>query len=156
MPAEGQYYRAGVGALIINGRSEVLAFERSDVPGMWQMPQGGLEAGEEPTEAIWREVLEETGLSSSDLRLIGRYPDLLAYELPPGVRGEKTGRGQVHHWFFFRIEASETSPVKLNEEFRSWGWLPMEELIERTADFRRPVYQKLLAHFRTIANSQPD
>lgn len=151
MQCDGQYFRAGVGAVIVNDQSEVLAFERSDVPGAWQLPQGGIEAGEEPTEAIGREILEETGLSISDLTFLGRYPDLLVYELPLDARSKKTGRGQVQYWFVFRADVERKLTIELNEEFNTWRWMPMLELIRCTADFRRSLYEKLLAFLPTVA-----
>lgn len=148
MPESDQYFRAGVGALISDGRDRVLAFERAALPGAWQLPQGGIHAGEEPDQALWREVGEETGLTSAELSVLGRYPELLAYELPPEARSPKTGRGQVQYWYLLRCADPEGIVVRLGVEFKAWQWASLAWVIERTAAFRRPVYEKLLAHLR--------
>ncbi|MFW6089679.1 MAG: NUDIX domain-containing protein, partial [Gemmatimonadota bacterium] len=98
---EGEYFRAGVGALIVDGSGRVLACERADVPGAWQLPQGGLRSGEDPLEGALREVEEETGVARGELELLDRHPEPLVYELPPEARSPKTGRGQVQYWFAF-------------------------------------------------------
>ena len=107
MQRGGQYFRAGVGAVIIDGIGQVLAFERSDIANHWQMPQGGLKKHEEPLEAAYREVEEETGIHYSQLELVGNYPEPLAYELPSHARNRKTGRGQVQYWFLFKLKETK-------------------------------------------------
>ncbi|MCX6258412.1 MAG: RNA pyrophosphohydrolase [Bacteroidia bacterium] len=144
-------FRAGAGAIIINEQGQVLAFERLNIPGSWQMPQGGLDEGEEPMQAVLREVEEETGLQPQDISLIAEYPDWLAYELPVPQRSRKHGRGQVQKWFIFRLTGSENQIIPQavsNPEFRAWKWLEMKTLISETAPFRRCVYEKLEIYFR--------
>ena len=146
-----QYFRASVGAVVINGKGEALAFERRDVSGAWQLPQGGMEEGEEPIDAIMREIFEETGIKKEDLILIREHPDYLTYELPPEYRSEKTGRGQTQRWFLFRYAADE-SQIKLstNGEFVAWEWMPLQELIKETVSFRKEVYRRVRAAFTEI------
>jgi putative (di)nucleoside polyphosphate hydrolase len=144
-----QYFRAGAGAIVINGDRKVLALQRADVPGAWQMPQGGLEVSEEPSQAVYREVLEETCIPEAGLSLLGRYPDLLAYELPVEMRSAKTGRGQVQHWFLFELKIPDAA-IELSKgaEFVSWRWMPAQQLVASAAAFRKPLYQKLFDYFR--------
>jgi putative (di)nucleoside polyphosphate hydrolase len=71
-------FRAGVGAAVLNAARNVLVLERSDTPGSWQLPQGGLRAGEEPLDAVHRELEEETGLGRIVLELVGQLPEPLA------------------------------------------------------------------------------
>jgi putative (di)nucleoside polyphosphate hydrolase len=142
----GQHFRAGVGAVIGDGRGRVLAGERADVPGAWQLPQGGLEKGEEPETGLWREVQEETGLHPEHLRLVTALDAPLAYELPPELRRKKTGRGQVLYWFFLELAAGAPEPaLPKRGEFRSWRWMPLAELAEQVAAFRRATYQRLVS-----------
>jgi len=147
-----QTFRAGVGAVILNSKGKVLALERRDVKNAWQLPQGGLERGEEPEQAVYRELREETGLGPDDIRPLGRASRLLAYELPAGLRTPKTGRGQVHYWFLFGLQAAD-KVITLGDknEFRSWRWLTWDELLARVVDFRKPVYAELKHEFAKIS-----
>lgn len=142
-----QYFRAGAGAIIVDDSGSVLALERADIPGAWQLPQGGLEEGEEPWEAIIREIGEETGISPADIEFIARYPEPLAYELPPEARRQKTGRGQVQYWFLFHLKRLNAIDLKRSAEFRAWRWMPMQEIVDGAAEFRRPVYRRLMEYF---------
>ena len=134
--------------MIVNGARLVLVLERAGIPGAWQLPQGGLRASEEPLDAAYRETAEETGISRKDLELLDSFPEPLAYELPPGARSAKTGRGQIQYWFLFRFRGDESRiDPSASKEFRAWRWMPFQALIESTVDFRRPVYRKLAERF---------
>lgn len=146
-----QTFRAGVGAIIVDGEGKVLALERKGFSGAWQLPQGGLEVGEEPRKAVEREINEETGINEKDLERLSEEPPLLAYELPKSMRSKKTGRGQAQLWFLYRFKGSNLS-ITLGDkkEFQQWEWMPMEELVtrvKRSAPFRVAVYQELAKCF---------
>ena len=143
---EGQYFRAGVGAIIRRTDGRILALERADIPGAWQMPQGGLEEGEEPFDAVLREIEEETSIGPSSLKLVGQFPEPLAYELPPEGRSPKTGRGQVQYWFLFDYTGTATMTLPVSGEFCSWRWVPFDELVSNVVTFRKPLYEKLAAY----------
>lgn len=139
-----QTFRAGVGAVILDKRGNVLGLERRDIPGAWQLPQGGLDEGETPLEAAKREILEETGIKESDLHLVTEKSPLLAYELPEEARSEKIGRGQAQYWFLFQFTGpDEAITLGDKKEFRAWKWMPMDELTSTVVSFKQPVYQKL-------------
>jgi len=143
-----EYFRAGAGSVIINEKGLTLALERSDIPGAWQLPQGGLDAGEEPLQAALRETFEETGIPENALKLLDAYPEPLAYELPVSARSVRNGRGQAQYWFLFRFCGSEALiDIVSGAEFRSWSWIPFRNLLETVAEFRRPVYQRLAERF---------
>lgn len=143
-----QYFRAGVGAVILNRKGLILALERVDVSGAWQLPQGGLEAFEEPLRAALREVVEETGIVDTALELLDTYPEPLAYELPEIARTEKTGRGQVQYWFLFRFHGSDdTIDIKSGGEFCEWKWTTFRSLLHTAIDFRESLYRKLADRF---------
>ncbi|MFM8650631.1 MAG: NUDIX domain-containing protein, partial [Actinomycetota bacterium] len=74
----GATFRAGVAMIVRRGDGQLLAFERRDSPGSWQLPQGGIDAGETPTDAAWRELHEETGLDINSVRLVGECPDWIS------------------------------------------------------------------------------
>lgn len=151
MKRPARYFRAGVGAVIADSRGRVLALERSDYRGAWQLPQGGLEKGETPLEGVHREIEEETGLKPRALTMVARYPDLLAYELPAKAQSKKTGIGQVQYWFFFLVKKDpEKTPQPPKGEFRSARWIPFDRVVSGVATFRKPVYRKLRIYFHTF------
>lgn len=152
-----QYFRAGAGAVIIDARGHVLALERADIKGAWQLPQGGLDADEAPLQAAYREIEEETGIKEGDLEKLGTFPEPLAYELPADARREKTGRGQVHYWFLFRFTGrDDIIDVKTGGEFRSWDWMPFQKLLDIVADFRKPAYRRLAENFCPVRPGEDD
>ena len=148
MKPPSQYFRAGVGAIIIDGGGRVLVLQRSDIPGAWQLPQGGMEEGEEPSTAILREIDEETGISQNYLELIDEYPEPLVYELPPEARSRKTGRGQVQYWFLFRFKEKESEiDISSSDEFTAWRWMSVKQILTDVVYFRARVYQRLTERF---------
>jgi putative (di)nucleoside polyphosphate hydrolase len=147
-----EYFRAGAGAVLLNGEGQVLALERSDVPGAWQFPQGGLQPGEDPLDAALREVQEEVGITSDELRLIRPLPEPLVYVLPPQYRSPKTGMGQVQWWFLFRYgDGTRGLHLPLNGEFRNWAWKSIDDVIDGAASFRRPIYERLRDFLREVS-----
>lgn len=153
MPA--QYFRAGVGAVIFNSKGHILALERADIRGSWQLPQGGLESAEEPKAAVLREVAEETGIMEKDLTLIDSFPEPLVYELPASARNSKTGRGQVQYWFLFKFDGGDNEiDVNTGGEFSGWDWIPFKNLVKSVVGFRRPLYQKLAERFEPYLSKQ--
>lgn len=149
MTLPAQYFRVGAGAVILNEAGLVFATERTGIPGAWQLPQGGLDHGEEPLQAIYRELFEETGIGQNDLELIQPHSEPLAYELPAELRQSKTGRGQVQYWFLFRYKGDEnTIDIRSGGEARSWQWMPFGRLKNTVAAFRQPLYARLYDRFR--------
>jgi putative (di)nucleoside polyphosphate hydrolase len=145
-----QTFRAGVGAILLNEDGKVLGLERRDIPGAWQLPQGGLEENETPVEAVKREIHEETGIEASNLEFIASMPRWLAYELPEEARRKKLGRGQVQRWFLFRFRGSdEAITLGDQKEFRAWKWIGMDELTSMVVAFKQPVYQELAEYFKS-------
>jgi len=142
-------FRGNVGAVIIDEVGKVLAFERDDQSGAWQFPQGGLEAGEEPNEAVYREIWEETGIKKASLELLAVHPEWLAYEIPAELR-KGGARGQVQKWFLFRFHGNENEIDLLNAvetEFKAWKWTTIQDLIKEIFHFRWPTYKKVCAEF---------
>lgn len=141
------FFRANVGAVILNSQNQVLAFERSKIKGAWQLPQGGIKAGEEPAESVRREIEEETGLHIEELEFIAEFPEWLVYEVPKENRNKKVGRGQVQKWFFFRIINENETKIDLKKtmekEFCNWQWISMKNLADIAVEFRRDIYLKL-------------
>ncbi len=139
-----QFFRAGAGGVIINERGKVLAFERRDTPGAWQLPQGGLDVGEEPLDGAYREIEEETGISNKWLLALPLPPCLTVYELPQHLRFHPKCRGQVHYWFLFQFTGEE-QVITLGDkaEFRNWQWMDFSDLVSAVVGFRQPTYRMI-------------
>ena len=131
-------------AVVTRSDGLLLAFERTDVHGAWQLPQGGLDPGESPLQAVWREVGEETGLTTAELELVAHYPDWIAYEIPTDRRSARTGLGQVQRWYQFRVLHDDIEPSPDGREFRAWRWATPKWLIDNVVDFRRRGYEQAL------------
>ena len=137
------YFRAGVVAVIRRDDGKVMAFERSDRPGAWQLPQGGIDDGESPERAVWRELKEETGLGKKHVSLVGEHHDWTVYAWPKPMRkGERLG--QAHRWFFFELKRPDTKPRPDGSEFSDYRWMSVGDLIDQVVDFRKGPYRQVL------------
>lgn len=137
------HFRAGVVAVVRRADGRVLAFERADHPGAWQLPQGGIESGEAPVAAAWRELAEETGLGERDVRLVGEHDQWTVYAWPTEIRDSER-LGQAHRWFFFEPLDESVEPRPDGREFRGWRWMAPAELLAQVVDFRRRPYEEVL------------
>jgi putative (di)nucleoside polyphosphate hydrolase len=146
----GPHFRAGVVAVVARSDGRVLVFERSDHAGQWQFPQGGIESGETPVEAVWRELHEETGLDGSHVTLVREHPQWTVYEYPanserPPTPGRRLDRlGAAHRWFFFTANHDAITPAPDGSEFVSWAWWPVDQVLSSVAEFRQPSYRAVL------------
>lgn len=143
------WFRAGVVAIVRHpDLRRVMAFERADAAGSWQLPQGGLQEGELPEEAAWRELLEETGLGRTHVEMLAEFPDWVAYEVPEAIRAVKSGRrdrlGQVQKWFLFQASDETIEPTPDGREFVAWQWVEPEWLISHVPEWRTDAYQRVL------------
>ncbi len=138
------HFRAGVVMVVRRADGDVMAFSRADVAGQWQLPQGGIEPGESPEQAAWRELGEETGLGAQHVCLVGEYDGWTAYEWPMSMR-RSARLGQVHRWFFFEPLGDDVVPTPDGSEFDGWRWIGVDELIDGVVEFRRGPYRQVLA-----------
>jgi putative (di)nucleoside polyphosphate hydrolase len=146
-------YRPCAGVMLINRDGRVFVGQRIDSTlEAWQMPQGGIDPGEDALEAALRELREETGVQRDKVSLIGEAPEELAYDLPDDMIGKVWGgkyRGQRQRWFAFRFEGEEgdIDIATPEPEFRAWRWAEPEELPEAIVGFKRALYERLLELF---------
>ncbi len=148
------FFRANVGACVVNAEGRVLALKRKGVAeNSWQMPQGGIEEGEDPRAAVWRELREETGLLPHELEIVAEYPGWLVYELPVEYRNPKVGWGQSQKWFLLRALAAVTVRPD-GKEFEDYAWLTPADLMPLVADFRRPTYERVFAFLAQNAKAR--
>jgi putative (di)nucleoside polyphosphate hydrolase len=131
-------------AVVRRGDGDVLAFERSDAPDQWQLPQGGLARGESPVEAAWRELEEETGLGPADVELVGEPSEWIVVEWPTDVVRDGARLGQIHRWFEFRVRHDDVEPHPDGSEFRAWKWVTPEWLVDHVVAFKQPGYTRVL------------
>jgi len=148
-------YRRGVGVALFNDAGKVFVAQRIDNPGpAWQMPQGGIDKGEEPLDAAWRELQEETGVTSA--KLLAESKDWLRYDLPPDLAGQLWKgkyRGQEQKWYAFRFTGKESEIDIAGEhpEFSAWKWAEFRTVPDLIVPFKRTLYDQVVAEFRHLA-----
>ena len=154
-------YRPNVGAVLFNAAGHVLVARRADLPnaeapaGGWQLPQGGIDEGENPREAVLRELAEEIGTDRAEV--IGEHGDWLTYDLPGeliGVALHGKYRGQRQRWFALRFLGADRD-IRLDldphPEFDAWRWAPLADLPALAVPFKRPIYEVLTVSFARFA-----
>ena len=140
----GHNFRAGIVAVVRRDDGRIMAFERVDSPGQWQLPQGGLERGETPEQAAWRELGEETGLTVSDVELVGEHDDWVVTPWPAHVVGAGRRLGQVHRWFEFHVRDDAVEPTPDGREFGAWKWVEPSWIVDHVVPFKQPAYSRVL------------
>lgn len=144
-------YRPCVGIMLLNKNGAVFVAKRIDtMVEAWQMPQGGIEDGEGPREAAFREMEEEIGTRNA--KIIGEHEDWLQYDLPERLIGrvwKGKYRGQRMKWYLMRYlgQDSDINLATDQPEFSTWKWLDMKDLAQSIVEFKRPLYEKLIRHF---------
>lgn len=135
-------YRLGVGIVLINHEDLILTAERSDIPEAWQMPQGGIEKNETAEAAMWRELEEEVGLTHVHATILGTYPDWLSYAF-------KKDKSQVQKWFYLQFTGKDAD-IHVGCEFLRWRWATPSSLLKEIVDFKRLMYEKIVAHLPCV------
>ena len=159
-------YRDCVGICVFNKQNKVWIGDRlgstelQNSQHTWQMPQGGIDKGENPLKAAKRELFEETTIHS--VSLLAEAPDWLYYDLPDDLLGiglKGKFRGQRQRWFAFRFDGDESEINVINpgdgkqhQEFQNWRWEALEAVPELIVPFKRDVYQQVVETFLPIAN----
>ena len=154
-------YRPNVGVVLFDRRGQIFVARRADLPnaegapGGWQLPQGGIDADEDPATAVFREMEEEIGTARATI--MGEHDEWLTYDLPPELLGKALGgrfRGQRQRWFALRF-TGEDADIRLDldpdPEFDAWRWAPLAELPGLAVGFKAPIYATLARSFARFA-----
>jgi putative (di)nucleoside polyphosphate hydrolase len=153
MASEQQDYRRGVGVMLLNRDGKVFIGARIDnTDEAWQMPQGGIDRGEEPWATALRELEEETGIKPLLIEKVSECPERLRYDLPEEIRDRLWGgkwKGQDQDWFLARFlgDDSDVNIATKHPEFREWKWIEPERLPDLIVPFKRDLYRQLLREF---------
>ena len=155
-------YRPCVGVMLLNAEGLVWIgrrFDKQNDEGQghwWQMPQGGIDKGEDAAAAALRELAEETAVTSA--QVIAEASRWYSYDLPEHLIGKSWNgryRGQTQKWFALRFTGDESeinlAPPGHKQEFDQWRWARMDEVLDVIVPFKRPVYEQVIAEFRHLA-----
>jgi len=151
-------YRPCAGAMLVNARGLVFVAKRIDTPGdAWQMPQGGIDEGEDPSRAVLREMKEETGTDKAEILVESKH--WRDYDLPDQLIGVLWGgkyRGQRQKWFLLRFLGND-SDIDLvahgEPEFSDWKWAGIDEIVDLIVPFKRALYADIVNEFRPFVES---
>ena len=148
--------RTGVGIVLLNEKNKVFVARRIDnAKNFWQMPQGGVDEGEDFLRAAYRELEEETSIKS--VELIRELEGNIVYELPErllGIIWNGKYKGQKQKWFLMKFvgEEKEINIKTKNPEFLDWKWIDLDQITDVVVDFKLHVYQELKEKIKQIIN----
>ena len=146
--------RTGVGIIVLNNNNQVFVGKRKDNPGdKWQMPQGGVDKGEDFITAMRRELIEETSIKN--IKILKEIQNMYQYELPKNLVGiiwKGKFRGQRQKWFITKFLGKDNE-INLNTkqpEFIDWKWIDPQDLPEVIVDFKKELYLNLLKEINQV------
>ncbi len=152
-------YRSNVGIILLNKKNEVFWGKRVKQDS-WQFPQGGINPGESPEQAMYRELTEETGLHPRHIKIVGRTRDWLRYEVPDHwIKRECRGnyKGQKQIWYLLRLVGRDSDVslrANVRPEFDAWRWNQYWIELESVVEFKRQVYYQALTELAQLLNHE--
>ncbi len=145
-------YRPNVAAVIVSDKypfkCELFIASRSDIEGAWQFPQGGIDAGETPKDALYRELEEEIG--TAEVEIIAEFPEWLQYDFPQKIAQKMYPfDGQSQKYFLVRLKKDAKLNLATKEpEFNDYKFVALEDIFDFITYFKRPVYKQVLEYFK--------
>ncbi|MFZ3034992.1 MAG: RNA pyrophosphohydrolase [Parvibaculum sp.] len=153
-------YRPCAGVVLINADGRVFMGNRIETGESdtftWQLPQGGIDKGEDPEAGALRELQEETGVHPSKVEIIGMIDDWLTYDLPPELVGRALKgkfRGQKQRWYamrFLGIDSDIDIAADDHQEFSEWKWVPLDQIVDLVVPFKRGIYRRIVEDFTPL------
>jgi len=149
---ENKKYRPNVAAIVLSSsypsKCEILIASRIDIKDAWQFPQGGIDEGETPDQALFRELEEEIG--TNEVEIIAQYPGWVSYDFPPAVAAKMTPYdGQTQKYYLVRLKKGAKINIHTElPEFSEYKFVPSNKLNDYITFFKRTVYKKVLKHFK--------
>ena len=149
--------RNGVGIILLNNKNQIFVGKRIDNPNnFWQMPQGGIDEGENNLDAALRELYEETSIKN--VSLIKEIEGTISYNLPKNLLGiiwKGKFKGQTQKWFIMKFDGqdSEINLKTKNPEFFEWKWIDVEKITDNVVDFKKEVYEKLKEEIKKVLSN---
>lgn len=150
--SQQKFYRPNVAAIIVSEHypqeKQIFIAERSDLAGVWQFPQGGIDEGETPQEALFRELKEEIG--TNKVEIVAEYPEWISYDFPAHVAAKMAPfSGQKQRYYLVRLKKNAKIDLDTKHpEFKRYEFVGLEELNGKIAHFKKPIYEEVISHFR--------
>ncbi len=145
-------YRPNVAAIILSSKypdkCEFFVAHRSDIKNAWQFPQGGIDEGETPQDALLRELMEEIGCN--DVEILGEFPEWITYDFPTTAKGKQYPfDGQTQKYFLVRLKDESKIDLQAFEipEFKEYEFVAYDDLFQKVTYFKRRVYRRVINHF---------
>ncbi len=145
-------YRPNVAMIIVSNnypqKKEIFIAQRNDLLDIWQFPQGGIDKGEEVQEALFRELEEEIGTSKA--KIVAEYPEWISYDFPEKIAKKmKPYKGQTQRYFLLKLKkGAEINLATEHPEFSDYKFVSVDDLLNHTAHFKKPIYKKVINHFK--------
>lgn len=145
-------YRPNVAMIIVSNsypqKKEIFIAQRNDLTDIWQFPQGGIDKGEKVLEALFRELEEEIGTLKA--KVVAEYPEWISYDFPEKIaKTMKPYKGQIQRYFLLKLKKSAKINLQTKHpEFLSYKFVSVDEVLDLTAHFKKPVYEKVINYFK--------